>query len=67
MNEKFFILDKSAFSVSSFDKESDEKQFWFSKTPQERIIALEYMRQLIYGYNPLTERLQRVLTVIENS
>jgi hypothetical protein len=65
MDDNFFILDKNALTISSFEEESDEKLFWFAKTPQERIISLEFMRQMIYGYNPLTERLQRVLTIIE--
>jgi hypothetical protein len=67
MEENIFKMDKTAFSVSSFEEESDEKQFWLSKTPEERIFYLEYMRQTVYGYDPLTERLQRVLTVVEGS
>lgn len=67
MNDKFFILDKNAFSISSFEEESDEKLLWFAKTPHERIISLEYIRQMIYRYDPLTERLQRVLTIIEQT
>ena len=42
-----------------------DKTYWHSKTPQERLEALELMRQINYGYNPTTERLQRVLEVDE--
>ncbi|HNQ77247.1 MAG TPA: hypothetical protein PK747_07870 [Acidobacteriota bacterium] len=58
-------FDITAFSVASLGDESDEKAFWFSKTPQERLLALEYMRQVAYGYDPDTERLQRIIEVIE--
>ncbi|MXZ00111.1 hypothetical protein F4Y93_05505 [Candidatus Poribacteria bacterium] len=62
-----FRVDKKAFSVlSSFEKADEvDKAYWHSKTPQERMAALELMRQINYGYDPTTERLQRVLEVAE--
>ena len=62
-----FKMDKATFSVlSSFEKADEaDKTYWHSKTPQERLEALELMRQINYGYNPITERLQRVLEVDE--
>ena len=56
-------IEKTAFSVASLFDESDEKDYWLSKTPYERLEAIELMRQIIYGYSPSTTRLQRVLTV----
>ena len=58
-------LDRSAFSVGSLFDQPDEKAYWRSKTPLERLEALELMRQIIYGYNPATTRLQRVLEVAQ--
>ena len=58
-------LDKTAFLVASLTDESDEKQYWLTKSPYERLRALELMRQIIYGYDPSTERLQRFLEVAE--
>jgi hypothetical protein len=58
-------MDKTAFSVSSLDDESDERDYWLSKTPYERLEAIEIMRQIIYGYNPSSTRLQRLLTVAQ--
>ena len=58
-------LDRSAFSVGSLSDEPDEKAYWQSKTPLERLEALELMRQIIYGYNPATTRLQRILEIAE--
>lgn len=62
-----FKMAKEKFSVlSSFEEaEAADKAYWHSKTPQERLEALELMRQINYGYNPTTERLQRVLEIVE--
>ena len=45
-------LDKTAFSVGSLLDEPDEKTYWLSRTPHERLHAVELMRQVIYGYKP---------------
>ena len=62
-----FEVDKETLSVlSSFEEADDaDKAYWHSKSPQERMAALELMRQINYGYDPTTERLQRVLEVVE--
>ena len=62
-----FSVDKEKFPVLSSFEEADEadKTYWHSKTPQERMAALELMRQINYGYDPATERLQRVLEIAE--
>ena len=60
-----FKMDKSVLSVTSLSEESDEKAYWQTKTPQERLEAVELMRQINYGYDPNTSRLQRVLEVTQ--
>ncbi len=65
MNDLFNKLDRTAFSVGELHGESDEKAYWLSKTPAERLAAVEFLRQVAYGYDPITERLQRVLEVVE--
>ena len=60
-----FKLDKSAFSVVPLSEADDEKEYWLSKTPQERLEALEFVRQVFYGYDPATTRLQRVFEVVK--
>ncbi len=59
----FARVDRAAFRVDSLDGESDEKAYWKSKSPLERLEALELMRQVIYGYDPASARLQRVFEV----
>ncbi len=65
MSEEFFKLDKSAISSVSPGEIKSDREYWLSKTPEERFLACEYLRRLNYGYNPDTERLQRVLTVVK--
>ena len=61
-------IDKTVFSVSTLEQnDKDEKAYWFSKTPYERLDALETMRQIIYGYDPATTRLQRVFEVTQRA
>ena len=60
-----YKMDKTAFSVTTFFEKSGDKEYWLSKTPQERLEALELMRQLNYGYDPTTAQLQRVLEIVE--
>lgn len=58
-------MDKTAFSVGTLGDEGDEKAYWLSKTPEEHLAAVELMRQIAYGYDPSTTRLQRVLSVTQ--
>jgi len=39
--------------------------YWHSRTPQERLEALELMRRRAYGYDQATARLQRVLEIVQ--
>jgi hypothetical protein len=63
--DALFRMDKSAFSVGSLHDEPDEKGYWLSKTPHERLHAVELMRRILYGYDPATDRLQRLLEVAQ--
>jgi hypothetical protein len=57
-------LDKTVFSFKTFaEAEADDIDYWLSKTPQERIEALEYMRRWAYGDDQVDARLQRVYTI----
>ena len=58
-------LDRTAFSVGSIDDDREEVEFWRARSPEERLEALELIRQIIYGYDPATTRLQRVLEIAE--
>ncbi|MGH3086437.1 MAG: hypothetical protein ACRDSJ_03855 [Rubrobacteraceae bacterium] len=53
-------MDRTAFSVASLTDESDERDYWLNKSPRERLETVELLRQLNYGCDPTTARLQRV-------
>ncbi|MGI8668929.1 MAG: hypothetical protein ACR2J3_03675 [Aridibacter sp.] len=59
-------VDRTAIKVTSID-ESDETEFWLSRPPLERLAALELLRQIAYGYEPDSIRLQRVFEVVERT
>ena len=40
-------LDKIALYVTSLEDGTDEIAYWQQKTPQERLAALELMRQIV--------------------
>ena len=54
-----FRVDRTAISFGSLNDPSDDKEYWRTKSPQERLAAMELMRQIHYGYDPTTERLQK--------
>jgi len=61
-------VDRGAFSVVPLgEQEDDEKRYWRSKSPHERLRAVEETRQMIYGYDPASIRLQRVLEVTQRA
>jgi hypothetical protein len=61
-------VDRGAFSVVPLgEQEDDEKRYWRGKSPHERLQAVEETRQMIYGYDPASTRLQRVLEVAQQT
>lgn len=61
-------LDRSALSFATFE-EADEadRKYWWSRSPKERMQALELLRQINYGLDATSGRLQRVFEFVERS
>jgi hypothetical protein len=61
-------LDRSAFSVfSSFeDADKQDKEYWLSRSPYERLQYMELLRRINYG-SLATAGLQRVLEIAERT
>jgi hypothetical protein len=59
-------MNKNIFSVVTDFSEANDKEYWFSLSPLERLEAIELMRQIIYGYDTSSDRLQRVFTVAKH-
>ena len=64
-NLKFNLSTLSIANLNDEDKE--DRAYWLLKSPKERLIALEYLRQVMYGYDPNTSRLQRVFEIAKLS
>jgi hypothetical protein len=58
-----FAFDKTALSVVPLSAAGDEREYWLSKTPEERLRAVELIRRTLYGYTDPPPRLQRLLEV----
>lgn len=65
MDKDLLKVDRKVFSVVLMSEIEKDLTYWLSKTPEERIEAVEFLRQLIFGYDPATERLQRVFETAE--
>ena len=57
-------MDKKVFKITSIN-DNDGRNYWKHKPYLERLAALEQLRQIIFGYDPTTTRLQRTLTIAE--
>ncbi len=44
-----YRLDRSAFSVQTFSQATHQREYWLSKTPQERISAAWYLICVAYN------------------
>ncbi len=49
---------KSVRLLTREEAELEDRTYWHSKTPLERLAAAEQLRQIAYGYDPLTDRIQ---------
>ena len=47
--------------LSREEAEREDRVFWHSKTPAERLAAAEQLRQIAYGYDAATARIQAVV------
>ena len=47
--------------LSREEAEREDRLFWHSKTPAERLAAAEQLRQVAYGYDAATARIQAVV------
>lgn len=58
-------IDKTAWTLESLSDQGEDRPYWLSRDPAERLAAIELLRQIHYGYDPSTARLQRVYSIHE--
>jgi hypothetical protein len=65
-NQYLHKLDRSIITIGTLEQDPlEETRFWLSKTPAERLMALELLRMRLPDYDNTTPRLQRFFTVTE--
>ena len=57
-------VDRKTLSVASLHDSNDDA-YWQTRTPEERLRAIQINRQAAYGKPNATGRLQRVLEVVK--
>jgi hypothetical protein len=67
MGESLPKLDKRHFTITHLNDTNEEKAYWLSRTPEERLAAIEISRRMVYGENASTSRLQRIFEVLKLS
>ena len=51
-------------NINGHDQILDDLKFWLSKSPEERVEAVDYLRKQVHGSS---ERLQRVVRVVQRT
>ena len=65
MNDTLQRLDKRAMKICPLDDLDEENRYWFTRTAEERLHAVEMNRRMVYRENRVASRLQRFLVVVE--
>ena len=59
-------LDKKQFVVEDMTSAANDLEYWLGRSVEDRFLAIEQSRQLLYGYDSKTPpRLQRVFEIID--
>lgn len=57
-------MNKNIFQVTSV-RDGNDHDYWKQKSYSERLNALEQLRRIVFGYDPATARLQRIITITQ--
>ncbi len=63
-----YRVDRTKIQVMTVEEmhaDTSDLEFWRGKSLDERIEGMELLRQINYGYDAATARLQRVLEIAE--
>ncbi len=58
-------LDRTDLRVISLEEEGDDRAFWATKTPAERLDSLEYLRRATYGQKSCEAGMIKVIRTID--
>ena len=57
-------IQRNVFEIVDL-KDADDSDYWHDRSPIERVEAIEFMRKVMFGNDRVSQRLQRVLAVVE--
>jgi len=62
-------MNKTVMSRTTLSDLNDREDvaYWRTRPPEERMAALEHLRQIFYNYDPTTARLSGFLEIVEPS
>jgi hypothetical protein len=61
-NDRYPPTSKGSIRILSRDEaEQEDRVLWHDKTPAERLAAAERLRQIAYGYDAATARIQAII------
>lgn len=65
MSDDTTKLDRSVFEIADLRSIGSDKAYWQSKTCAERMVAAARIREVLYGHEATTRRLQRFFEVAD--
>lgn len=65
MSENSSKLNRSVFEIADLKSIGSDKEYWSSKSCAERLIAAAKIREVVYGHEAVTGRLQRFFEVAD--
>ncbi len=63
-DESEMRLDKTKISISNSFDNSEEKEYWHSRTPEERLEQVERLRRICYGKEALKRMDKSVFEIV---
>lgn len=62
---KDFVLNRSAFSVHKLGNEPKSYIYWLTQTAEQRIAAIEFLREQYHTKDEIQSRLQRIYRIAQ--
>jgi hypothetical protein len=66
MEEKKRNIEKVVHKYK-LGEEPKDRDYWLTKSPEERLEALEFLRQQVYTEDDIKQGLQRVIRIVKRS
>jgi hypothetical protein len=58
-------MKPAALSIGSFENEPDDLAYWLARSPEDRLEAIEFLRQQFFAYGEARQELRRFLEIAE--